>query len=401
MNRFSKFAAMSLCMVLPLLNSCKGNDPEKKDNNPLKLVVDKHEINLPAEGGSVELQVTTNALNVSVQSKDFSNPECPTWYKIDDSEYYNYLETKGITNPDIMGDSDHTFKFAIDADAALSTLADSDSIVVCVIGAPAEEPGRSYYKYDTIILTRAGQKEIDMPEGALIGRFSVSEDLQVLFAKGNLRYNTNKDEWRFADKQTECLRGDQGTVIDLFAWGATGYNGTQPTLFDEAYMAAKPTVEDLAGTGYDWGQHCAIANGGNQPGIWRTLSRKEWNYLLFERPDAELLHAYWLDNVYILPDNWRAIANARHLIIEDGWKSLSEKELTEMGVLILPESYTNYGTNEWDQVRNGLYWSTDALNSSPDFAYCFWFDANHMDEVKIEQAYKGWGLAVRLVHDVK
>ena len=40
---------------------------------------------------------------------------------------------------------------------------------------------------------------------------------------------------------------------------------------------------DIAGTNYDWGVNNAISNGGNEAGLWRTLTIEEWKYLMESR----------------------------------------------------------------------------------------------------------------------
>ncbi|MBQ2488287.1 MAG: hypothetical protein II525_00540 [Bacteroidales bacterium] len=37
----------------------------------------------------------------------------------------------------------------------------------------------------------------------------------------------------------------------------------------------------------DWAYHNAIINGGNKAHLWRTLTRDEWYYLIYQRKDGE------------------------------------------------------------------------------------------------------------------
>ena len=46
---------------------------------------------------------------------------------------------------------------------------------------------------------------------------------------------------------------------------------------------------DIAGTNYDWGVYNKISNGGNQAGMWRTLTSSEWNHLISGRAQANRL----------------------------------------------------------------------------------------------------------------
>lgn len=60
--------------------------------------------------------------------------------------------------------------------------------------------------------------------------------------------------------------------IDLFGWG-TGNNPTQSSANIGDYS-------DFA----DWGLVNAIRNGGNETGLWRTLTKDEWAYLFYGAP---------------------------------------------------------------------------------------------------------------------
>ncbi len=74
-----------------------------------------------------------------------------------------------------------------------------------------------------------------VPEGALSGEFSVADGRRVRFSRGNLQYQASTKTWRFAEHQydiigdnpgntTETGRDTQSEWIDLFGWGATGFN---------------------------------------------------------------------------------------------------------------------------------------------------------------------------------
>ncbi len=136
--------------------------------------------------------------------------------------------------------------------------------------------------------------------GALPGEFSVSENRKVHFAQGNLQYILDTRTWQFAANQYDVIGvdnfdhiGSSSGAIDAFAWGTGDY----PT-FHEA-MSAVAYV--------DWGVN-SITNGGNKPNMWRTLTTEEWGYILWERPNAEVLFGHGnvagMNGLIILPDNW-------------------------------------------------------------------------------------------------
>ena len=135
-----------------------------------------------------------------------------------------------------------------------------------------------------------------------IGVFSVSATEKVQFAPGNLQYQASTDTWRFAEHQYDYIGDANKNIsstysgwIDLFGWG-TGNAPTKSSTSDSDY-----------GTFIDWGQN-TISNGGNDAGLWRTLSREEWEYLFHGRTNYDKLfglgNVAGVNGVIILPDNW-------------------------------------------------------------------------------------------------
>lgn len=66
------------------------------------------------------------------------------------------------------------------------------------------------------------------PTGSLSGLFSISDSKQVHFSKGNLNYNPNTKEWKFANNQYECYGVDNSNSstesnywVDAFCWSST------------------------------------------------------------------------------------------------------------------------------------------------------------------------------------
>ena len=149
----------------------------------------------------------------------------------------------------------------------------------------------------------------------LEGLFSVSDTKRVRFSRGNLQYNAVRDEWRFATHQYDIIGEDNTKYsakyagwIDLFAWGTSGHHNRPPYFFAAVNTAYGHGERNIEGTHYDWGLHNPISNGGDQAGLWRTLSVNEWAYLLMRRPDAYYLsYPASIDNhkgLILLPDNW-------------------------------------------------------------------------------------------------
>lgn len=195
--------------------------------------------------------------------------------------------------------------------------------------------------------------------GGLSGLFSVSGTQQVRFSQGNLQYQASTNTWRFAEKQSDYVGCSQyGTVyignvkcsnhltsstyngwIDLFGWGTSGWNNGNryyrpydcisdyaiPNVANDGYGPTDGTGSfSLTGdyANADWGVYNPIVNGGNQPGLWRTLAYDEWKYLLEERPGAssKCLGAMvnGIGGLVLLPDNWAWPAGLYAVCVIDG-----------------------------------------------------------------------------------
>ena len=155
-------------------------------------------------------------------------------------------------------------------------------------------------------------------EGELTGAISVSPSKKVHFSQGNLQYQASTDTWRFAKEQYHYIgmsakpSSTYSGWIDLYSWGASGYNGRYPYLNLNDYYKNKdiedPLQTDICGTNYDWGVYNKISNGGNAAGLWRTLTDEEWQYIFLKRKDAEYLFGLGIVNgmngLIILPDDW-------------------------------------------------------------------------------------------------
>ena len=156
--------------------------------------------------------------------------------------------------------------------------------------------------------------------------FSVSPLRTIGFSTGNLQYSasgshatldsTAPGSWRFAPNQYDTVGvainstiSDTTTAwIDLFGWGTSGHNGHHPYLNTTNRPSYDMGYNSLAATNYDWGTFNAILNGGNQPGQWFTLTREEWEYILFNRDGAAYKRGFatvcGVPGVLLLPDSW-------------------------------------------------------------------------------------------------
>ncbi len=224
------------------------------------------------------------------------------------------------------------------------------------------------------------------PKGALPGLFSVANNKQVNFSKGNLQYQASTDTWRFALNQWDYVGGtyqnvDYGNVhegstrcsnnqiastytgwIDLFGWGTSGYHnnadennvyyypyarkeGTQLGNYISGYGPTSTMPDtDLTGSSidYDWGMHNAISYGDDKdaPGRWRTLTRNEWDYLLTTRTTDVTLNNV-SDARYTLAD------------IQDG-------DTHTYGLILVPDAITGVLPTDvtWGTINNKSNFTT-------------------------------------------
>ena len=198
---------------------------------------------------------------------------------------------------------------------------------------------------NSVITTHTAETDLtpifrQYPEGSIHALFFVSPTKRVIFSKGNLQFNpslgthtradgtTAPGTWRFAESQTECIKDDTKEIsatyngwMDYFAWGTSGWSGSGATYYqpydgyisewfvdDEDEVAFdRESVGKLFGpqggfdlTGEyayaDWGVYNPISNGGNKPGMWRTLSCDEFNYFVLNNTMRRYDYLYWFFN---------------------------------------------------------------------------------------------------------
>ena len=106
--------------------------------------------------------------------------------------------------------------------------------------------------------------EASVPDGALSGKFSVSDGKQVYFSKGNLRYASSK--WSFFDNQYDYYDSYSADAWDKFGWSTSG------TTYG---MSTSTSGGTYSGDFVDWG--ATMGTG------WFTLSSAEWTYLFNTR----------------------------------------------------------------------------------------------------------------------
>ena len=229
---------------------------------------------------------------------------------------------------------------------------------------------------DTVTVT------FKLDDGSLTGNFTVNASgKKVAFSKGNLQYTRastsvpwSSGQFSFMEHQydvveTSNVSADYAseTAIGLFGWATSGWDNrandvtavnfqpyatsksssnTEPAKSKNPYQYG-PSIDYVSANSpsspssydswfkvvdgkqpyknYDWGVYNAISNGGNQPGIWRTLTGTEWDYIAYKRPDNILSYVNTMkarftiatintdgtpiNGVIIFPDNYNGPRN--------------------------------------------------------------------------------------------
>ena len=257
-------------------------------------------------------------------------------------------------------------------------------------------------------------KQLNPPiPGTIEFAFSVSADKQIYFSQGNLQYQASTDTWRFAEHQYDMIGDDNANIsstnsgwIDLFGWGTSGYNGKNPYMTSTKPSDYGDGDIDIAGTSYDWGVYNKISNGGNQAGLWRTLTNDEWQYLISNRTDASYLcgtaTVNGVNGLILLPDNWTLPTGVTFTYGEGGWSqnTYSASEWSKMeanGAVFLPAAGGRLGTDVSSVGSYGGYWSSSAYDSSGASNLDF-----YSDDVYTYNGYDRYcGRSVRLVRGVE
>lgn len=289
-----------------------------------------------------------------------------------------------------------------------------------------------------------------LPEGALNGIFSVGKNKKVRFSQGNLQQTFNLPQyqitqhyqirtwWHFAEHQWDYLGKEANSIllesatreyetnydIDLFGWG-TGDDPLRTTMDVAEY-------KDFV----DWGTN-AISNGGNTPGLWRTMSADEWQYLLHGRPNAEALCGLGkiddLFGAFIFPDDWKMPAEVLTTFkpcakagmpwdeidyegvyrdptigsdhMNDNIFSFAEwRAMEKNGAVFLPAAGYRSGPSDVSQVGlEGCYWTSTPFtganpNADEDKYFCSF---NYFTFASKNHYHPALGHSVRLVMDVK
>ncbi len=253
--------------------------------------------------------------------------------------------------------------------------------------------------------------EVAKENGVLTGKFSVSATKKVQFAMGNLQYQASTDTWRFAENQYDVIGSNNKNIsstysgwIDLFGWGTSGYNSKYPYMTSTDCSDYGNGTYDISGTNYDWGVYNAISNGGNKAGMWRTLTKSEWEYLFNTRTNAENLRGQATVNgqtgYILLPDGW-STPNGMTFTADpcnfttNSYTASEWSKMEASGAVFLPAAGSRVGTTVGLVGKDGGYWSSTYFRIGN--AYDFDFRSRKVNPSDYYSLING--LSVRLVQE--
>ena len=236
-----------------------------------------------------------------------------------------------------------------------------------------------------------------VPDGALSGKFSVSDGKQVYFSKGNLRYASSK--WSFFDNQYDYYTSHSADAWDKFGWS------TSATTYG---MSTSSSNGDYSGDFVDWG--ATMGTG------WFTLSKDEWTYLFNTRSAStvggtengryakakvnDVVGVILFPDTYTHPDGVTAPTGV-NVTGDTGWNgnSYTAADWTKMetaGCVFLPAAGCRYGSEMIGLGSYGYYGS-----ATPDgavYAYRVKFNSGSLEPAN--SINRCLGCSVRLVQEV-
>ena len=233
------------------------------------------------------------------------------------------------------------------------------------------------------------------------GLFSVGNNKKVVFARGNLRYSPALGHWSFADKQYDVIDGSNESI------GSFGWSADQAQQQWGAHHSTKNS--DYVGDFADWGINTIDNDVSN---TWRTLSADEWNYLLNERDNANLLKGVaqvgTTNGLVLLPDNWVAPMGIE---FKSGFHSDYGSEfyglhqtfsieqwqwMEDAGAIFLPADGVRSGNDTYFSNVYCNYWTSSPIYDSHAQYLCI-----NSAEAFIDHNDRSNGRSVRLVKDTK
>lgn len=315
---------------------------------------------------------------------------------VNTGEHEDYSLNRVVLHCNQSIDQGHDFYFAIPEDeysGLMLEIVTSDGMR-CIKGPASRNVVVERSKYSTLTLT-GNDLVFDVPVGTVNGLFTINEQNdQVRFSQGNLIYNNDERSWLIP-----LYQHDNGYY---FFWGA----GDNPlimhsTIFDGYWEWGRNTIlsSDMSGD-YD------ITTG------WRTLTRDEWNYVLFGRTGAASKRGFaTISNIHgllILPDN-------SDVTINTSWSSWDDNEFRlndfiemayEKGIVFLPAEGLRNGSTVYEYNEKGYYWTStpytpEGTGIEQNAAWYLGFNPEFLNPIFVGIQQIDHRLSVRLVKDAQ
>ena len=273
-------------------------------------------------------------------------------------------------------------------------------------------------------------------DGASRSLFSVSEGRQVRFSEGNLQVcptgthstleGTAQGVFRFAEHQYDYLGQANAAVsdtntgwIDLLTWGSSGWHVEPWSERDGDY-----DIESLCGgEAYaDWGVYNGICNAGFSPGMWRTLTQEEWDYLVNRRAASTVdgtdsaryaeATVCGTAGLMLFPDSFvrpagtdtiRGINQGSFTMHYDDnvYSAEQWRKLEDAGAVFLPAAGFRGGTWLSSVGEGGSYWASTCNSMGQAYALLFIDGLVNASAVSTYDHDRGYGRSVRLVKEVQ
>lgn len=282
-----------------------------------------------------------------------------------------------------------------------------------------------------------GQVTFDMddnipPVEHLPGAYSVSDNLQVYFSRGNLKFErvNNAETWAFEQDQTAVTSyqhtGNGNNLVvnanGYFPWSA-GTNSTEGGhRHTEVINHGGYSGEDFA----DWGEMNTFDIPAPNPGVWRTLTSNEWNYVMTRynhNIGSPLGNATYASYAYVRVNGVYGVMLFPDLF---EWPTTVESTLIPGTINAVSSTWNgqNYGLDVWSQLEDAgcvflaakgywkvsdqlqynannptsYYWSS--TKEGGNNAYYLTFNASTAPITQAESSmHCGNGMLVRMVYD--
>lgn len=287
--------------------------------------------------------------------------------------------------------------------------------------------------------------------------FSIGRNKKVIISQGNLQYQASSGTWRFAANQYDYIgaaagnntaaadRATQSAWIDLFGWGTSGWNNG-----NTYYMPYDVNNEgEASGCGYgptdeisytynltgvysesDWGVHNSINNGGNNTGMWHTLTTSEIDTLFKWREtstsnmpagdyngQARFIKAIinGIRGIILFPDNYvhptgvyipqhtrcyNALGAGANYYFDNFQPDIQDwPKMEAAGAVFLPTAGRRQNTAIYNAGTESWYWSSTQYLTK--YARAMYFTDNTKSSLATDNTYRYFGCSVRLVMDVR